>query len=365
MPREGLGYDEVVQAAEALQKEGRQPSIRAVRERLQGTGSPNTIHRHLSAWRAERQRDAPPAPPLAEAIAREIQREIARATSEARAELAELVTRLRDELSLLATAGEQLEQERDALVAQLGAMTCARDQLAGKAEEQGGELERLVREGGRDRRTLEAVRAELAEARTKHATLEAQRAAQEDALARLAAELEAARVQRLESERARGAMTTARAIDAERIAALEARVQAASEREEALRARLDALAEAERAASFEQSRLAEALRGAQAEGARAAADVQRLQGERAALRQELASSATALRQAELEAHRSAVEAARLAGRLETVERARRDVAAGRLLSERLDDGALALDDVGRVRDAADERGLGPGDPPLD
>ena len=38
--------------ADALAGEGQQPTIRAVRERLGDTGSPNTIHKHLSStWR--------------------------------------------------------------------------------------------------------------------------------------------------------------------------------------------------------------------------------------------------------------------------------------------------------------------------
>ena len=45
MPREGLGYEQVVEAAEALLGEGRQPSIRAVRERL---------HRHEGLGQVDR-----------------------------------------------------------------------------------------------------------------------------------------------------------------------------------------------------------------------------------------------------------------------------------------------------------------------
>ncbi|WP_246221825.1 DNA-binding protein, partial [Marichromatium bheemlicum] len=52
MARPGITYKEVAAAAEALTEQGETPSIKRVRDHL-GTGSPNTIHRHLSAWRAE------------------------------------------------------------------------------------------------------------------------------------------------------------------------------------------------------------------------------------------------------------------------------------------------------------------------
>ncbi|WP_343878783.1 DNA-binding protein, partial [Cupriavidus pauculus] len=50
MAREGITFEQVAAAADALVGEGQQPTIRAIRERL-GTGSPNTVHKHLTAWR--------------------------------------------------------------------------------------------------------------------------------------------------------------------------------------------------------------------------------------------------------------------------------------------------------------------------
>jgi hypothetical protein len=77
MAREGITFEQVAAAADALVGEGVQPTIRAVRERL-GTGSPNTIHRHLVAWREARPAATAAAPelpaPLAAALANEIER---------------------------------------------------------------------------------------------------------------------------------------------------------------------------------------------------------------------------------------------------------------------------------------------------
>ncbi len=54
MARAGITFDQVAHHADAMQAEGRNPTIQGLREALGGTGSPNTIHKHLTAWRAAR-----------------------------------------------------------------------------------------------------------------------------------------------------------------------------------------------------------------------------------------------------------------------------------------------------------------------
>ena len=54
MARIGITFEQVAAAADALTGAGQQPSIRAIREKLGDTGSPNTIHRHLVTWRSAR-----------------------------------------------------------------------------------------------------------------------------------------------------------------------------------------------------------------------------------------------------------------------------------------------------------------------
>ena len=86
MAREGISYEQVAATADALLGAGQQPSIRLVREAL-GTGSPNTVHKHLTAWRAAR--------PVAQGVAYELPadlvnsfgRELARGAAAARAEV--------------------------------------------------------------------------------------------------------------------------------------------------------------------------------------------------------------------------------------------------------------------------------------
>lgn len=49
MAREGVTYEQVKAAAEELVGEGREPSIRAVRERLRGTGHA-TVPANRQTW---------------------------------------------------------------------------------------------------------------------------------------------------------------------------------------------------------------------------------------------------------------------------------------------------------------------------
>jgi ssDNA-binding Zn-finger/Zn-ribbon topoisomerase 1 len=53
MARDGITFEQVTAAADALVGCGQQPTIRGIREAL-GTGSPNTVHKHLAAWREAR-----------------------------------------------------------------------------------------------------------------------------------------------------------------------------------------------------------------------------------------------------------------------------------------------------------------------
>ncbi|MGP9743695.1 DNA-binding protein, partial [Halomonas sp. AOP4-A1-5] len=50
MARPGISFEHVAHAADTLVGRGERPTIAAVRDEI-GTGSPNTIHRHLQQWR--------------------------------------------------------------------------------------------------------------------------------------------------------------------------------------------------------------------------------------------------------------------------------------------------------------------------
>ena len=112
MARIGITFEQVAAAADALAGEGQQTTIRAVRERLGSTGSPNTIHKHLTAWREARPIAAAAAPELPQALAAAIAAEIERAAAAARGEIEGRLVQAQAEAVELAAAGETLETER-------------------------------------------------------------------------------------------------------------------------------------------------------------------------------------------------------------------------------------------------------------
>ena len=119
MARQGITFEQVAAVADALAGEGQQPTIRAVREKLGDTGSPNTIHKHLTAWREARPVAAAAAPELPQALTAAIAAEIERAASRARGEIEGRLVQAQAEAAELAAAGEVLEGERDELAEQV------------------------------------------------------------------------------------------------------------------------------------------------------------------------------------------------------------------------------------------------------
>ena len=276
MAREGITAAQVAQAADALVGEGKQPTIRGVRDRL-GGGSPNTVHRHLTAWRETRPQPVAAAPELPASLTASIAAEIERATAKARAEIEGYLVQAQTEAADLAQAGEVLEVEREALTEQVAALTRERDTLAGKAAQQAADLDAQAQRIEREQSAAESARVELATARLRiegdaerraeqtqeiqrlRAALEAEskaRVAGEQSAAVLAAKLEALRdqVEELREGRAR--------IEAERDQAREQAHQAQGEaREQARRIQEQGAAlEAAQAALVVAERAAGALR---------------------------------------------------------------------------------------------------------
>ena len=166
MAREGITAAQVAQAADALVGEGKQPTIRGVRDRL-GGGSPNTVHRHLTAWRETRPPAVAAAPELPASLTASIAAEIERATAKARAEIEGYLVQAQTEAADLAQAGEVLEAEREALTEQVAALTRERDILAGKAAQQAADLDAQAQRIEREQSAAESARVELATARLR------------------------------------------------------------------------------------------------------------------------------------------------------------------------------------------------------
>lgn len=168
MARNGVRYEDVQRAIDALLAKGEAPSVHKVREVL-GTGSFTTISEHLREWRARREenRDLPPPrgmpealQELAESLWEKAQASANESLAHYRQEAEGRVETAREEAGETARRAEDAEQRESALAAHL-----ARTEQ--RLEEQSGELAR--RESERD--ALAEREAKLA---TRQARLESQ-----------------------------------------------------------------------------------------------------------------------------------------------------------------------------------------------
>jgi colicin import membrane protein len=200
MARVGITSEQVAQAADSLLGEGQQPTIKAVRERLGDTGSPNTIHKHLTAWRAARPPATAAAPELPASLAGAIAAEIERATAAARAEIEARLIQAQTEAADLAQAGEALEAEREALTEQVAALATERDTLSGKAAQQAADLDAQAQRIEREQSAAESARVELATARLRIEGDAERRAEQTAEIQRLRAALETETAARVAGE---------------------------------------------------------------------------------------------------------------------------------------------------------------------
>lgn len=199
MAREGITFEQVAAAADALVGEGQQPTIRAIRERL-GTGSPNTVHKHLTAWREARPVAAAAAPELPQALTAAIAAEIERAAAQARAEIEGRLVQAQGEAAELAAAGEVIEAERDSLAELVAELTRERDTLAGKAEQQAADLADQAQRIEREQQAAESARVELATARLKIEAQAERQTEQATEIERLRAALEVSQQARIAAE---------------------------------------------------------------------------------------------------------------------------------------------------------------------
>lgn len=166
MARTGVTYDEVVAAADGLMAENINPTINNVRNRL-GTGSHNTIHRHLTTWRTQLPQIVTTNSEVPQPIAAEIMRELIRVKSEARAEVTERLVICQDEAAELAARGEVLELEVQKLKESVEAAERSRVDLMAKLLEKEGVIERLTHENERERYATEQARLMAAQMRNK------------------------------------------------------------------------------------------------------------------------------------------------------------------------------------------------------
>lgn len=202
MTSQEISFDQVAAAAVGIQNDGKRVTIVAVRDML-GSGSHTSIHTHLVEWRASQ---AEPAAALTadipESIATALGNWVQQAAEYASAPVREALALAQSDVEALLASGEQVEAERDQLLAQLGSVTAARDQAVAAAADRAEEIERLNAElrnarqiamdalvgKAKDQLAIEGKDAQLADLRSQIERNVAASATLSDA--RLAAEME-------------------------------------------------------------------------------------------------------------------------------------------------------------------------------
>jgi colicin import membrane protein len=308
MARAGITFEQVVQSAEALVGKGQQPTIRAIRERLGDTGSPNTIHKHLTAWREARPATAASARELPQALTAAICAEIERAASQARADIEGRLTQSLAEAAELAGAGELLEAERDMLAEQVAVLTSERDTLVGKASQQAVDRVEQAQRIAREQKAAEAARVELAKTQLKVE-------AQSEAVVVQAAEIERLRVT-LETQ------SKARIQSDQQTAVLAAKLEAMSDRATKAEVRVELIEQqtlqAAEVARVELAKSHALVNQATKELSNARLQIQAQQGALDTAVREIASAKNAATEARADAKKAGEEAAFLGGRLDAV-----------------------------------------------
>lgn len=247
MGRPGITYEMVEAAVDALiaERPGTTPTLAAVRAHL-GTGSPNTIHRFLRMWSENRPKAAAQVLAIPDEITKALSSWVVQQATGSRADAEERLVQAQAAADELARVGEDLEAERDQLLANITALTTQRDQHQATAGERSAEIERLVAEVERERALAGAAQVEaaqarlraesqvehLAEMRMRVETLSA--AVDVERLARTAAEREAA-VGAAQLAGARAELETARG----QVVALQQDLVTARDRAEQMRAGFD------------------------------------------------------------------------------------------------------------------------------
>lgn len=161
MARPGITYEEVAAAAESLTANGQHAGIIAVRNHL-GTGSPNTINRHLKKWRESRPAQVVSTVEMPQSFVKAFNDEINRAVSLARAESQQALAATQAEVDELSSLNESLEESNENLLTEIEKLTAERNELRILLEQQEQTAIKYQAEIKREQEATEFARIETA-----------------------------------------------------------------------------------------------------------------------------------------------------------------------------------------------------------
>ena len=166
----GITFAQVAAAADRLTADGTRVTIEAVRSHL-GTGSPNTVHKHLKLWKACLK--TPTAHPLtiSQSLTAALHDELTKTAAEARAQLEEKLADCEASIDSLEKGGSMLESERDGLLQKVQELTTERDSIRGKSTQQEIALSTLEERAAKELSAAENARGALAQEKLSSAHL--------------------------------------------------------------------------------------------------------------------------------------------------------------------------------------------------
>ena len=289
MARPGITYDQVAAVADAIIGEGQQPTINAVRDRI-GTGSPNTVHRHLTVWRAARPQATATAPELPTTLTTAIAAEIERAAASARSEVENKLVQAQAEAVELSSVGEALEAERDELFEQVAELTTERDTLAGKAGQQAADIKTQAERIEREQQAAETARVDLAKAQLKIESGTERLVEQASEIERLRVALDSESKARIVAEQQAAVLSAKLDSMTDRATKAESRLERVEKQSEQIRQELDNARNQARARQSELSAAGRELDAAHNKVREARAEAKQAREEAAELRGKLAAS---------------------------------------------------------------------------
>ena len=200
MARLGITYQQVIQAIDGIVANDEKPTIQRIRGVL-GTGSPNTIHRHLIAWQDSAPIQERKAPELPSSLQAAIVKELERQSAESRSVVESKLVESQANAVALQVAGEILEAEMDETKEGVQFLSDEVQRLQGVSNERLVKIEQYESELKKEREAANSARIQVAKEQLKTETQAEKLIFIEELNSELKSELNQSQTGRVEAEK--------------------------------------------------------------------------------------------------------------------------------------------------------------------